>query len=148
MPFWLWDILLESFFASGFGKWGHAHSINKHQVYDILNRLEKSWGGFRQPLEISWESSCGPRLHMAWDMSDMQPAYGCRISELEGIWRGEPIWPPASKGTACKSCPPVLWGCSQSHRFLSPQERSIVSAQLNSIWFYVKTPNYFRQWNI
>ena len=33
IPFRFWEVLLEPFIASGFGKWSHACSIHKHKVY-------------------------------------------------------------------------------------------------------------------
>lgn len=38
IPFGLWEVLLEPFFASGFGKWGHTCSIHKHKVYNIFKQ--------------------------------------------------------------------------------------------------------------
>lgn len=132
--FQLWEILLESFFAWRFGKRGHAHSIHKHKACDILNSLEESWGFFRQPLDASPGFSCSPRLVWVWKQKrHPELLTECRITGLEGTWRGNLIWPPsASKGDSMQILPTGAGACSQPLRPLSPGERSIVSAQLNS----------------
>lgn len=126
IPFWLWEIRLEPFFASGFGKRGHAHSIHKQKMYNILNSPGTSSGLFRQPWSISEESACSPRLPLVWKPQP-HPALliEYRVSGLEGTRRWTLLPPGLAEGTACKSFPPALWAHSPSLRLLSPWEKSI-----------------------
>ena len=138
VPFRHWEILLELLFASGFGKWGHAYSIHKDKVCNVLNSLGKSWEFFRQPLDISQESACSPSSIWSGDTGDIQHCWWNKGLKGPGGWISPdlaPPHPPPPRGPACKSFPPALWPSSLSHRFLlnSGKTHSISSAKLHPV---------------
>ena len=109
--FWLWEILLEPVFASGFGKRGHAHSVHKHKMYNILNSPGMSSGLFRQPWSISQE--CCMQSQTPFGLKTSATSSTADRIQSQWAWRDQEVdasasWP--SRGDSMQITPSSALG--------------------------------------